>query len=270
MFFHWARVVFCVGLLPLSWIQAEDSPVTAPKLEAARQRYDSAWSEFSTGLLQHLDRQLELTRKSGDLTKVQELETARSQFEKSNIFPDQVPVPLYRKLRGAHLAYEAACDVAIKGFTKSGNDDQAKATSQLLEKLQQLGLQQSTRIHGTIRISAQSEIGYDVGSVSKNEILELSYIAGTWKGWGRIASDSPDSAELEKGNRNRVVICEADALGRTRVLGVVPAGTKYRPFQWKANRNFERIVLRINDDDHDFVSNPDGNVRYDLRILRGT
>ncbi len=75
--------------------------------------------------------------------------------------------------------------------------------------------------------------------------------------------------EQEKGDECRLAICEA-AGGKTKVLSIVPYDTKYKPFQWTADKDYSDIVLRINDSDGNFASNPPGNVIYKLLVVPAT
>ncbi len=70
----------------------------------------------------------------------------------------------------------------------------------------------------------------------------------------------------ERGETCRVALCELNSNGTSRVVAVVRDGTQGTPFEWIATKDYDRIVLRINDSDGDFAANPDGNVRYRLRL----
>jgi len=65
-----------------------------------------------------------------------------------------------------------------------------------------------------------------------------------------------------------VAIREAAKDGKTNVLEVVPAATKAKSHEWTADKEYERVVLRINDTDGDFGNNPDAGVKYHLRIVK--
>jgi hypothetical protein len=117
-----------------------------------------------------------------------------------------------------------------------------------------------------IAISVKNEHGYTVGNIAKGEKLVLQYVSGKWKAWGKIATDSPDAKD---GNiKCRLAICEANEEGTT-VLAVVSGGTAIKPFEWIADKNYEKVVLRINDPDGDFESNPGTEVKYKLQVFKG-
>ena len=114
-------------------------------------------------------------------------------------------------------------------------------------------------------IAANTEEGYVIGPVSPYSKLTLRYIRGSWKGWGRLPTDSPDERAPEGGDRCRVAIAAYSDKARTsQVIQVVPAGTKDKPFVYHFRRGFPKIVLRINDTDGRFHDNP-GKVRYHVR-----
>ncbi|HWL08326.1 MAG TPA: hypothetical protein VNQ76_07975 [Planctomicrobium sp.] len=264
-----ARGLFVAFLwLTVSVATAADDPIAA-KLERARQQYDKSREDIKGKVNQFLDRKQESARKAGNLPLLSVIDEARSQFETAGAIPDDAPTSYYRQACVAHTTLESAYEAAIKSYTQGGQLDEAKRLSDALEVLKNTGLELATKFNQEVQVSARREIGYDLGSISKNDRIRLSYVSGKWKGWGNIASDSPDEPMLEKGDRNRLVVCEADSVGRTRVLAIIPAGTRHVPFELVANRNYERVVLRINDNDNDFASNPDNNVRYHVRVLRG-
>ena len=118
----------------------------------------------------------------------------------------------------------------------------------------------------SVVVSAEQEFGYLVGGLRKGDKLMLQYQYGKWKAWGTVPSESPDSQVIEGGDKCRLVICAVLINGKSTVLVVVPAGTKDQPFEWVADQDYEKIILRINDDG-DFASNPDGGVQYRLRLL---
>jgi hypothetical protein len=104
----------------------------------------------------------------------------------------------------------------------------------------------------------------------KGQRIHLQYVSGTWKGWDKYATESPDAKvpqDPNAGDRCRLVICEVVGRGQSRVLVVVPPSTMNNPFEWSADRDYDRIIFRINDNDGDFASNPDEGVRYQLQVL---
>ncbi len=262
-------------LLSLSYLafaasvsQAGDD-LTGLKLEKARQQYEKSSAQLKEKILLHLDEVEGAAKKSGKPEALALARESRASYESSGKIPNDAPVRLFKQANQLHKELEKACEAAIKAYTQEGNQKQAEEVKKSLARLQALSLERATRFQGTVFISAKNEVGYDLGKVYKNDRIRLSYVGGKWKGWGNIASDSPDEPTLEKGQRNRLAICEADSLGRTKVMVVVPPGTQHSPFEIVASRNFDRVVLRINDDDHDFATNPDGRVSYHVHILRG-
>lgn len=117
-----------------------------------------------------------------------------------------------------------------------------------------------------VTIDSQTQIGYLVGPMNKGDKLRLSYISGKWKAWGRLATESPDSVNIGGGEKCRMAICELRSPQQLLKLTLVPAETSSKPFTWTADKNFENIVLQINDDDRDFAGNPPSDVKYSLTI----
>ncbi len=124
----------------------------------------------------------------------------------------------------------------------------------------------SRRLDEIAAITAKKEHGYLIGKVAKGETITLQYVSGKWKAWGRYATQSPDEPVQERGDQCRLAICEAPEETPTKVLAVVPSGTGTRPYTWAADRDYEKIVLRINSPQTDFASNPDNGVQYRVTI----
>jgi len=116
-------------------------------------------------------------------------------------------------------------------------------------------------------IPANKEFAYELSTIRKGDKLVLQYMGGRWKGWGKYATESPDSEVTERGDLCRLAICEVLKQVHTRVLFVVPPGTENKPFEWMADKDYDKIILRINDNDNNFESNPDAGVRYQLRLF---
>jgi hypothetical protein len=73
---------------------------------------------------------------------------------------------------------------------------------------------------------------------------------------------------VEGGERNRVAIVSAPTSGPVELLSLVPADTARQAFEFTAPRNLENVALRINDNDNNWATNPDGHVKY--RVTIGT
>ncbi|TVR16583.1 MAG: serine/threonine protein kinase, partial [Planctomycetota bacterium] len=112
-------------------------------------------------------------------------------------------------------------------------------------------------------ITSRSERALIIGPVEFGDVIAMQYIGGMWKGWGGMATSSPDDASDKYGNRIR--LCLAEDIGpdqATHVLQIVPPNTAETPFLWHPPRRIERLVFRINDGDGRFDNNPDGGVTY--------
>ena len=119
----------------------------------------------------------------------------------------------------------------------------------------------------TATISANSERGYELGPITRNTTITLQYVRGTWKAWGQFGNQNPDGYNLERGDdcRLAIVIAPNTPSGGT-VLQIVPPGTSQQPFVWRANRNYQNLILRINDSGPNWNSKP-GSVEYRVRIV---
>jgi formylglycine-generating enzyme required for sulfatase activity len=117
-------------------------------------------------------------------------------------------------------------------------------------------------------ISAQREDGYVIGRLKKGQSITLQYVKGKWKTWGRVATENPDAVAQEQGDVCRLAICDGSKVTElSRVLAVVPPGTEKQPFAWTADRDYDRIILRINKKEKTgFEANPDGGVTYKLGL----
>jgi hypothetical protein len=263
----WLTCGLCIIVAPM--LAAANDDQIGARLEVAQKRYDDALAAVAKDVQRHLDRRKEVASKAEDLPLVNEIEAAREAFEKSGEIPDDAPPIFFRRANAADAAFASACETAVAAYTRAGRTEDAARIEKRLEEIRELSVKRRTRFSGEVRITAKSEIGYEVGKLNKNDRIRLSYQGGSWKHFGNVASNSPDSEKLDRNSGSRLVICEADDHDRTRVLAIVPPRTRYQSFEWVANRNFERIVLRINDSDGDFASNPDKNVQYSLEVLRG-
>ncbi|MCA9160616.1 MAG: hypothetical protein KDA72_19930, partial [Planctomycetales bacterium] len=83
-----------------------------------------------------------------------------------------------------------------------------------------------------VEITAKNAVGYEVGAVAAGERLVFRYRGGKGKGWGRFATESPDSEMTERKDHCRLAIGFIKEDGNFKRLAVVPANTATTPFQW--------------------------------------
>jgi serine/threonine protein kinase len=112
------------------------------------------------------------------------------------------------------------------------------------------------------RITAASPRGFELGPLPAGTTLVVKYLRGRWKAWGNQGTQSPDSEEQEREKECRLVVCNGE-----KPLQVVPAETANSPFAWTATEDCNDVLLRINDSDGDFGSNPAGDVVYRITSL---
>ncbi|MEZ0266966.1 MAG: hypothetical protein ACAI43_19730 [Phycisphaerae bacterium] len=116
-----------------------------------------------------------------------------------------------------------------------------------------------------VAVSAKSEVGYAVGPLAKGDQLVLQYAGGKWKGWGRLATESPDTTKIPK---CQAALCDHPAGGAASVVAIVPTDTQATPYTFTADRDYANLVIRINDDDGTFDNNPDNGVKYRVRVVK--
>ncbi|MEW4453859.1 hypothetical protein AB1L30_14390 [Bremerella sp. JC817] len=119
-----------------------------------------------------------------------------------------------------------------------------------------------------IPVTAKQEIGYDVGPMREGDTLKLRYVSGKWKSWGNLASESPDADAPAGGDKVRMAICSISGGNQVQTLTLVPGGTADTPFTWQADKDYEKIILQINDPDKTFADNPERGVTYAIAIER--
>jgi hypothetical protein len=116
-------------------------------------------------------------------------------------------------------------------------------------------------------IPANSPDGFPIGDVRKGTRISLQYKSGKWKSWGVIPTENPDKEKINGGDVCRVVIALPSKDGKGgEVLALVPPNTSEHPFFFEAPSDYPALVLRINDADNSFTSNP-GSVEYAVKIL---
>jgi hypothetical protein len=102
---------------------------------------------------------------------------------------------------------------------------------------------------GRLIIQANEKLGADLGSVVKGTRLTIQYIDGKWA-FNGVADPakwtSPDEAQAGTGASVGLFSVED---GEPKVIASVPAGTKRRPFHFKAEKDYPKVVLRIMDSD---------------------
>jgi hypothetical protein len=108
---------------------------------------------------------------------------------------------------------------------------------------------------------------YKLGPVKAGDVITLQYISGSWKDHGRVPSDNPDSAKIEKLNGSRLVLAGPSRGGKPgELIAVVPHGTAQNPFVYTVQTPRDQVVLRIHLNS-DNQANP-GSVVYQVKITR--
>ena len=119
----------------------------------------------------------------------------------------------------------------------------------------------------SVKLSAKSADAFLLENLRKGTKVSLQYEKGSWKSWGNIATESPDSVKTEKGDACRLAVALPSKNGKPgKVLVLVPPETAKRPFIYEVPADFPVLVLRINDPDGSFEKNP-GGVEYKVKMF---
>lgn len=261
--------VACVVLCLASSVKADEDPVRV-KLDKARSTFTAFTKKHQGTVAEWLDKREEVARLKGDKITVDQVKADRQEFQEKGEIPKTAPAAFKSQLTSARSNLMNAFTTAVREYTRSGNDEAAEAVEKELEDFKDSGeVRRVLRSDNKVVINARSEEGYPVGKVSRRDMLVMQYLSGKWKAWGKYATESPDGTSPEGGtDACRLAICEIDGTGKATLLSVVPAGTASKPFEWVAAKDIEKVVLRINDQDGNFKSNPDAGVTYRLRFLQ--
>jgi len=123
-------LILCFFLSPLALAQDD---VTAGALERAKASFDSASTEFKESVLKWFKMQEDRARAKGDRKALITSETLRNEFSKSGKMPGTAPKSLRRKQELINSRMEAAYLLAVRDFTRMGNDQLATQTEKQLE-----------------------------------------------------------------------------------------------------------------------------------------
>jgi serine/threonine protein kinase len=116
-----------------------------------------------------------------------------------------------------------------------------------------------------VTIQASAPDGLALGRIPRNTVVRLQYASGKWKAWGRISTVYPDRVETPGGDKSRLVLAAAAGPGGPgKVLQMVPVGTAQTPFVWRADSDYDAVVLRINDVS---AGKRPGSVQYRMEII---
>jgi hypothetical protein len=224
--------------------------------KAANANYDKGAKQAQAEFLTDLESVVKEETKEGRIESALKVRETKKEIEKANLPPAVAPEAPIKPLAKETVPLKP--EPAPMPTPKTEPEPKAIETKPVSN---------DDRFNETVPITSKKEIGYEIGAVAKGEKIVLEYVGGKWKGWGKQASSSPDDP-ADKSNINRLAICEATKEGSTTVLEVVPTATKSKPYEWIADKDYEKLALRINDTDGNFGNNPDAGVKYRLRIVK--
>lgn len=126
---------------------------------------------------------------------------------------------------------------------------------------------QTKVLETTAVITAAGPGGFKLPPLRRGDTITLSYVSGLWKCDGNIATENPDAAVTERGERTRLVLAEGPKNGAPgNIIKLVPPGTKDTPFTYVVQTTRDDVVLRI----HSGSENPrsPGSVTYTVKVAR--
>lgn len=115
-----------------SLVAAADT--TAKNLERAKAEYETEMIEIRKLVVETLDQQEEIARKSGNKLLLDWTEAEAEQFEKLGALPQSRSANLQKNFDRVHNKLEAAFNTAIKEYTKTKRDSEAASTLDDLRK----------------------------------------------------------------------------------------------------------------------------------------
>ena len=262
------KIIYSILLVLYLSTMASAQDESDDRLEKARSEYAKQIERFNNAVESHLEKKVAAIRKQGNLEHVKAAKLAMEKFEETGAVPEAIPASVARILTKCKARLEAAYKKEIKAMVRAGEDDTAKLYTEELKRLLKEPRILELSTNQLIKITAKKQTGYEVGPIRQGEKLILQYRSGRWKGWGRLATESPDAVKTQKKDRCRVAIGAVDEKGTYNRLAVVPANTATKPYEWTAQESHQKLILRINDSDGRFDNNPDKGVEYQLQIYR--
>lgn len=114
------------------------------------------------------------------------------------------------------------------------------------------------------KITSRKYIGFDVGAMRRGETMILAYQSGRWSSGHKRITESPDES---KGTEERLCICDSSLEAPKDILTMVPVSTRVNPYIWRAGKNYDKIILRINDPGQTYADTRDQGVHQGVRYL---
>lgn len=118
-------------LLTSASIAQEDAVLEA--LNKAKSKFDSDSTEFEDAAIKWFSSQKDRSRVKGDRDGLVSIETLEAEFSKTGKLPNTAPRSLRRKLESLNSRMESAYLLAIRDYTRAGNDRMAAETEKQLE-----------------------------------------------------------------------------------------------------------------------------------------
>lgn len=119
---------FCVvaAFAPVCGSLAGAQPdATKAKLDKARTAYEEALTETEKAVVEVIDKNEAAARKRGDKVALDKIKAERELFELTGILPKFVPAATLQKVNTTRKAFDTACLVAVKEYTKANKDAEA-------------------------------------------------------------------------------------------------------------------------------------------------
>ena len=120
--------------------------------------------------------------------------------------------------------------------------------------------------HMVARIAASSPDAFPLGAVQKGPTITLRYRNGKWKSFGRFPTSDPNDEQTERWTACRMAISHPSKDGKAgKTVTLVPAETQRRQFIFDVTADYPLLVLRINDEDGSYDTNP-GMEEYSVTV----
>jgi len=139
-------LVTAIVLGSLSAVPAAEDPV-AQALDEAKWEYLRSLDAAQTEILAWFDRREQGARKHGNKSLVDQIRVQRGTFEARLELPATAPASLRNRQQNAESSMRAAYVLAIKEFTRIGNDPEAAAMERELATFNESHLVRSRWVH---------------------------------------------------------------------------------------------------------------------------
>ncbi len=274
-------VVAMAGLTPAqNGGSAPTKPVKSPlemRIDEAKDTYSKARGTSTEKFLAAVPVIIEAVARTARLGDQEKLEFNQSVTREAEEVGLCGTPPTLEELRTAYENHRQTMNEARKKFVtamqalaksaksqKSGSLETLASTEADLFPLRELIAMPFAR-DIEAQISSRRPMGFDVGPVKRGERLTLTYITGKWSAGHKAIAESPDES---KDTEKRLCICDAGQHAPLDIITLVRTSTKSKPYEWRAEKDYDKVTLRINDPGQTYGYNRDEGVKYRVQLRR--